>query len=164
MWAIGLRLNLAVLAAVVLPQVVGLDIGNAAAFSGSCATNQTTFTVSTITETSITSGGFVDLPDTVVNFVQGNRAGCIVVTFSAEAFAGAGVVVTVRPVLDDNIFAVPRQVRFVSDSPNEYDAHAMTFIFRVVEPGSHQIKMQIRGEAGRVPEIGVRSTVVQHLK
>jgi hypothetical protein len=75
-----------------------------------------------------------------------NEPGCVVVTFSAMAFASAatGELLSVQAVLDGATLAQPGVVQLVAQSNSLADAHTMTFVFPSVDPGNHTIEMQFK--------------------
>lgn len=115
------------------------------------------------------SSSFVNVPNAGVSFSQGGTgSGCVIVTFTAEAFAPGGRLLQVRARLDDSVTAAPETVFLSGDDDEDGDgrwarSRAFTFIFPSVAPGSHFVRMQFRSPDifGRV-YIHKHTVVVQH--
>lgn len=116
---------------------------------------------------STSSANFVNVPNTGVSFSQG-VSGCVIVTFTAEAFAPGSRLLQIRARLDDSVTAAPGNVQLSGDDDEDGDgswarSHAFTFIFPSVALGSHTVRMQFRSPAvfGSVL-IHKHTVVVQH--
>ncbi len=115
------------------------------------------------------SSSFVDVPNSTVTFGQGGTtSGCVIVTFTAEAFAPGNRLLQVRAILENSVVAAPGNVQFSGDDDEEGDdrwarSHAFTFIFPSVAPGLHNVRMQFRSPDifGNV-YIHKHTVVVQH--
>jgi hypothetical protein len=132
-----------------------------AVVSGTCAPTKVAFAASNNPESPTNSRIFVSVPETTVSFVQGGSKGsCVLVQFSAHAFAEAGNSVDVRARLDGATNGLPRIVNFSSDDPGLYRTSTMIFIFRKVAPGAHTLELEFRSANGTRVEIGLHNTIV----
>jgi hypothetical protein len=87
---------------------------------------------------------FVDIPETTINFrISGTANRCVLVVFSAEAYAFDTRLMWVRALLDGSPGA-PVDAQFASGDGNFRFVHAAQFIFENVTPGRHRIQMQYR--------------------
>ena len=99
---------------------------------------------------STSSTSFVNVPNTGVSFTQGGASsGCVIVTFTAEAFAPGSRLLQIRARLDDSVTAAPGNVQLSGDDDEDGDgrwarSQAFAFIFTSVAPGSHFVRMQFR--------------------
>lgn len=93
---------------------------------------------------STTSTAFADVDGSTVSFnIGGNGNTCLLVDFSAQVFApGAGHLMNVHAIRDDNIQSVDGRIQLVAESGAFSDAHAYNFLFTDVPPGAHTVKMQ----------------------
>jgi hypothetical protein len=109
-----------------------------------------------------TSTNFVAVPATGISFVQA-RAGCVIVAFSAEAYAApAGGFVQVQALLDNEKLCGPNAVILTSSDVSE--TRAMNFVCKGVAAGNHTIKMQYRATgAGSTALIGGRTITVHFM-
>ena len=115
------------------------------------------------------SSSFVDVPNSTVTFGQGGTtSGCVIVTFTAEAFAPSERLLQIRAILENSVVAAPGNVQFSGDDDEDSNgrwarSHAFTFIFPSVAPGLHNVRMQFRSPDifGRV-FIHKHTVVVQH--
>ncbi len=115
------------------------------------------------------STSFVNVPKASVGFNQGgSSSGCVIVTFTAEAFTDPDGLMQVRARLDDSVTAAPGVVQFSGDEDEDADgrwarSHAFTFIFPSVAPGSHLVRIQFRTvDFFRQVVIHKHTVVVQH--
>jgi len=132
---------------------------------GGCDTTATKFKVSAADQMT-GSNSYIDINETKVTFKQGGtRAGCVIVTFAAEARADTGVAMVVQAVLD-GVPCTPADVAFVPNSaaPASSAVRSMTFVCLEVEPGNHAVQMQYHLSGGGTIEVGARTTAVQYLK
>jgi hypothetical protein len=113
---------------------------------------------------------FVDIPETTFSFIQGGSvASCVIVRFSAEAFAKDNGVL-VRPLLNVATTALPSHVTFAGmeciptvGCPTR--SHSFEFVFPRVNPGKHLLRMQFKAAFAKVDPlyaayIGKHNTVV----
>ena len=121
------------------------------------------------TDKSTNSTSFVNVPNGGVSFTQGGTgSSCVIVTFTAEAFAGFSGLLQIRARLDNSSIAAPGIVQLSGDDDEDGDgdwarAHAFTFIFPSVAPGAHTVHMQFRSVFFFEPVTIHRHTVVvQH--
>lgn len=115
------------------------------------------------------STSFVNVPNAGVSFTQGGTGGgCVIVTFTAEAFTQSNGLMQVRARLDDAVTAAPGVIQFSGDDDEDLDdryarSHAFTFIFPSVGAGSHFVRMQYRTvDFFREVTIHKHTVVVQH--
>ncbi len=139
-----------------------------AAATGVCATQRTTIKTnpeSDLVQTSST--GFVNIPRSGLNFTQGGAASsCVIIRFSAIAFAPEKRVMDVRVLLDGRL-AQPGVVLISGDDDEDFDgrwARSRSFEFFVpnVAPGRHSVRVQWRSFTGGPVYVNSRATVVQH--
>jgi hypothetical protein len=115
---------------------------------------------------------YVDIPEATLNFVQGGDvASCVIVRFSAEAFAKDNGV-SVRPLLNVATTALPDEVAFagmecIPTVGCTTRAHAFEFVFPRVKPGKHLLRMQFKVAFNKTDPlfagfIGKHNTVVLH--
>jgi hypothetical protein len=92
------------------------------------------------------------------------RNGCVLVTFSAQAFAPIDRLIWVRAVLDGVTEAVDGQVAFVAESHNFATTHSYTFLFPLVAAGAgHSVALQWRSQvAGQTVIIDKFGVEVRH--
>jgi hypothetical protein len=109
------------------------------------------FVVDALTQ-STNSTTLVDVDRSFRSFtVGGNKPSCVIVRFSAQAFApGIAEFMRVRALLDGKP-SIENEIQLVAESVSFSDAHAYTFLFPSVPPGLHNVKMQYRSpNAGTV--------------
>ncbi|MGQ0484159.1 MAG: hypothetical protein ACT4SY_02225 [Hyphomicrobiales bacterium] len=118
---------------------------------------------------STSSNNFVNVPNAGVSFNQGGTGnGCVIVTFTAEAFARVSRLLQIRARLENGAIAAPGVVQLSGDDDEDRDgdwarAHAFTFIFPSVAPGAHTVRMQFRSVFFFEPvTIHKHTVVVQH--
>jgi hypothetical protein len=94
---------------------------------------------------STNSTGFVDVARSFRSFsVGGTKPSCVIVRFSAQAFAnGLGEAMIVQALLDGKV-SIEGPILFVADSDFFAGAHAYTFLFPSVSPGQHSVRMEYR--------------------
>jgi hypothetical protein len=115
---------------------------------------------------STTSQTFVNVASTKISFVQGgSKAGCVAVTFAAEAESAANEIMVVHALLDDVTPCSPDIVDFVGSSTAATSdaARSMTFICPAVAPGSHSIRMQYLSDGGGMVTLTRRTTIVYYV-
>ena len=113
------------------------------------------------------SATFADIVESGIRFTQGGtRAACIVVAFTAEAYAGAGGTILINAVLDGTTVCEPSGNYFLAtvNTPGlvQPSSHAMNFVCTGVSPGSHTIKMQMASAGGCCQVTLYARTVVVH--
>jgi hypothetical protein len=97
---------------------------------------------------------FANVVGSNVSFnVAGASPSCVIVSFSAQAFAQNRTGMHVRALLDNNVESVDGVVIFVGDSGAFPEAHAYNFLFPSVSPGPHTVKMQYRSHADGFPTV-----------
>jgi len=122
-----------------------------AVLSGGCSdANKINYKSDDSINKSTFSSSFVDVPNSAVLFTQGGAvASCVIVTFTAEAFAPGSRLLQIRARLDNSVTAAPGNVQLSGDDDEDGDgrwarSQAFTFIFPSVAPGPHNVRMQFR--------------------
>ena len=93
-----------------------------------------------LTSQSTNSTSFVNVIGSGVSFVQGGTsAGCVIVSFSAQAFTPSSIILI--QALLDGVVSDDGQVNLAFASGN-FTAYAYNFLFPAVSPGSHTLRMQ----------------------
>ena len=110
-----------------------------------------------------TSDQFAPVAGSLVNFtVTGNVNSCVIVSFSAQAYAPFGRLIWVRALLD-GIPSIDGQIAFAAEDGAFAQARSYSFLFRSVAPGAHQVfleyRSQVNGEAVNIDKFAVE---VQH--
>jgi hypothetical protein len=102
------------------------------------------FVVDSLTQ-STNSPTLVDVDRSFRSFtVGGNKPSCVIVRFSAQAFApGIGEFIRVRALLDGKP-SIENEIQMVAESVSFSEAAAYTFLFPSVSPGVHSVRMQYR--------------------
>jgi hypothetical protein len=114
---------------------------------------------------STSSSSFVDVAGSSIGFIVGGSVpSCVLVDFSAQAFAPAtGTLMMVRALRDGGIGSVDGEIQLAAESASFSDAHAYNFLFTGVTPGFHTVKMQYRTFfAGDTVTINDFNMVVNH--
>jgi hypothetical protein len=128
--------------------------------TGTCQANASAYSVSTDLQKT-TSRAFRDVSGTTVSFTQG-AAGCVEVSFSAEAATLPGEILVTQVLLDGNP-CLPADNLFASDSPSSDLAdHAMNYICTNVSAGDHTAKVQFKSRFGRKVALDYRTTIVRY--
>ena len=87
---------------------------------------------------------------------------CVIVSFSAQAYAPAGRLIWVRALLDRRA-SIDGEIAFAAEDGNFAQAHSYSFLFPSVAPGAHQVfleyRSQVNGEAVNIDRFAVE---VQH--
>jgi hypothetical protein len=134
--------------------------------SGVCTTTATRTKVSKSPQSS-TSTTFTDVADTQIAFPQGGSSpSCVIVLFSAEAYAQANTTMEVEALLDGSTLCQPSDTYFVSSNATDTDfaAHAMNYMCPNVRPGLHNIRIQFKSSNASVVTLDYRTTIVQYAK
>ena len=110
-----------------------------------------------------TSNLFTPVAGSLVNFtVLGAVNSCVIVSFSAQAYAPFGRLMWVRAILD-GAQSVDGQIAFVAESGAFADAHSYSFLFPSVAPGAHRVFLQYRSQVnGQAVVINPFAVEVQH--
>jgi hypothetical protein len=111
-----------------------------------------------------TSDRFAPVAGSLVRFtVGGVVSGCVIVSFSAQAYAPLGRLIWVRAVLD-NAPSVDGQIAFAAEDGAFAQAHSYSFLFPSVTPGAHRIFLQYRSQVdGEAVNIDTFAVEVRHL-
>src|SRR5690348_15166154 len=134
---------------------------NTSVISGDCRTTAQKFLVGTKPIAVNGNSQFVALPESV-SFVQGT-AGCVIISFSAEARVAASGNLQVRPTLDGNPVSLPQIANLAAGSnASGYEAHAMNFVFTDVPRGRHVLKIEF--SPSYWVYLQTRSTVLNYVK
>ena len=100
------------------------------------------------------SSTFADVVGSSVSFnVAGANPSCVIVSFSAQAFAEHRAGMFVRALLDKSVESVDSVILFVGDSGAFPEAHAYNFLFPSVSPGPHAVKVQYRADVTGLPVV-----------
>jgi hypothetical protein len=106
---------------------------------------------------------FVNVFQAKIVFPQGGAgASCVIVHFSARAFAFGTRTMNVRAVLDGSTIALPGEMAFATNDGANGFSRAVQFIFPSVAPGSHSVQIQFRSLSGESVAMGRHSTIVQY--
>ena len=129
--------------------------------TGTCMTTAGSYSVSTdLQKTS--SKTFADVTGTAISFNQGT-AGCVEVSFSAEAATMPREILATQAVLDGSTVCLPGDNLFASDSPSDdLAAHAMNYICPGVTSGNHTVKIQFKSRFGAKVALDYRTTIVRY--
>lgn len=130
--------------------------------SGACTESAMAYTASTdVQKTS--SRNYRDVTGTSVSFTQG-AAGCVEVSFTAEAATVPGERLITR-VLMDGKACIPSGNIFASDSPSgDLADHGMNYICANVAAGDHTAKVQFLSRFGHPVALDYRTTIVRYAK
>ena len=149
-----------VAATLTLSPALGQETRRGTIVSGQCETTAQNFTAATNRVKSEINGVVSLLPDRIT-FVQG-RTGCVLVTFSSEIQAPAGL--QIRPLLDGNPTSVPSTTILAILSQN-YETHSMSYVFTGVRPGRHQLRFEIASGLGAAPAyLQMRTTILSYTR
>ena len=129
--------------------------------TGTCTVGAAAYSESTALQTT-NSKNYRDVTGTSVAFTQGT-AGCMEVSFSAEAATVPGELLLTQVVLDGSTTCIPSGNIFASDSPSSDLAdHAMNYICPTVGAGNHTAKVQFRSRFGGKVAVDYRTTIVRY--
>jgi hypothetical protein len=137
--------------------------GNAAIVGRDCGALPRVSTVhSTITQTG-TSNNFAPVAGSLVDFTAGGAVStCVIVSFSAQAYAPLGRLIWVRAILD-GAPSVDGQIAFAAEDGNFAQARIYNFLFPSVAPGAHQVFLEYRSQvSGQAVNIDHFAVEVQH--
>jgi hypothetical protein len=133
---------------------------NTGIISGDCRTTAQKFLIATKPLT-VSSNSESVLPESIA-FVQG-AAGCVIVSFSAEARASIGGNLQLRPTLDGMPTSVPQIANLVgAGAMSGSSAYGMNFVFANVPRGRHVLRFEY--SALPIVYLQTRSTVVNYVK
>lgn len=144
----------------------GITGAPAAAVQGTCQPTRVKYSASPMDsgDKVTTSKTFVNVPEASVNIVQGGtHASCIIVQFSAYAAAGLSNKMNVRALLDSTTIAQPGEMLFATNDAGAGQVRTVNFIFPLIAPGSHTIRMQWRSLTGAGVVMGRHSTIVHYV-
>lgn len=136
---------------------------------GTCQPSELKFRTAPMTsgEQSTTSTTFINVSETVLNFTQGGASpSCIVVEFSALAFAPGSNKMSVRALLNNTTTAEPGPMIFATNdnaAGGQAQARAVNFVFPLISPGAQTLQMQFRSVNGGAVRIGRHSTIVRYI-
>lgn len=129
--------------------------------TGTCTEGAIGYSVSTTLQ-STSKKSFSDVSGTQISFTQG-AAGCVEVSFSAEAGTAAGETLLAQVLLDGKTACEPGSNLFASEGTTDNPAdHAMNYICPSVSAGSHSVKVQFASEFGRKVALDYRTTIVRY--
>jgi hypothetical protein len=131
--------------------------------SGTCTEGAAGYSVSTgFQSTSRTSWTTVN--GTTLSFQQGS-AGCVEVSFSAEAGTWPGDNLLARVVLDSGTVCAPTNNFFGAEGNSDNPAdRAMNFICPSVSAGGHTVKVQFASRFGGKVGLQYRTTIVRYAR
>ncbi len=138
--------------------------------SASCGNlSATSFKADNATSASTASNSFVNVPNTGVSFTQGgSSSGCVIVSFSAEAFAPNGRAILLQARMDGSSTASPGVIQLSGDDDENGNdkwarSHTFNFAFLSVAPGAHVVTIRYRSAtSGKRVFLGKHTTIVQH--
>ena len=129
--------------------------------TGSCSPSRIRFKTSDVS-VSTTSTLFQVVPDTRVKFRQhGTNASCVIVHYSAMAYAVDPRWIRMRVVLDHAFIAEPGLIQF-DGSAVLSKVRSFDFVFPSVAPGKHDIAVHWESFNGGVVFMHKRTTLVQY--
>lgn len=137
-----------------------------AAVVGSCQPVRVKFMASPMTggEATTTLKTFVNIPEASLGIVQGGTGPtCVIVEFSALAYAAGSDKMAVRALLNDTTTAQPGEMVIATNdnaANRQSLARGANFVFALIEPGSHVLRMQYRSITGGAVKIGRHTTIV----
>lgn len=112
---------------------------------------------------------FAPVAGSLVNFTVGPGASsCVIVTFSAQAYAPNGRLIWIRAKLDDFVSSeagqsVDGQIAFAAEDGDFAQTHSYSFLWPSVSPGAHQIRLEYRSQVhGQAVNIDRFAVEVQH--
>jgi hypothetical protein len=110
-----------------------------------------------------TSNVFAPVAGSLVNFtVAGAVNSCVIVSFSAQAYAPNGRLIWVRA-LRDGVQGFDGQIAFAAEDGNFAQTHSYSFLFPSVAPGAHQVFLEYRSQVnGQAVNIDRFAVEVQH--
>jgi hypothetical protein len=110
-----------------------------------------------------TSNQFAPVAGSLVNFtVSGAVQSCVIVSFSAQAYAPLGRLIWVRALLD-SAPSVDSQIAFAAEDGAFAQTHSYSFLFPSVRPGTHQVFLEYRSQVdGQAVNIDTFAVEVQH--
>lgn len=134
----------------------------AAPVNFTCSPTKVKGSVSALDTGTTTSPAFVNIPEATVAFKQGGTtASCVIVRFSAHAFADAGLSLVIRAYLDNTTAALPAEVTYATgENLPGGGARSYEFVFPNVAPGNHLVRMQFRSATGDFAVLVLRHTTV----
>ena len=120
-------------------------------------------TVHSTTSQTGSSNVFAPVAASLVNFtIAGNVRSCVIVTFSAQAYAPNGRLIWVRA-LRDGVQSVDGEIAFAAEDGNFAQSRSYSFLFPSVTPGAHQITMEYRSQVnGQAVNIDRFAVEVHH--
>ena len=145
---------------------------SAAVVARNCGSLPLVNTVHSTNSQTGTSSLFAPVAASLVNFaVGGGVNSCVIVSFSAQAYAPLDRLIWVRALLDgvpsvDGDRPDPStrgQIAFAAEDGAFAQSHSYSFLFPSVRPGAHQVFLQYRSEAdGDAVNIDRFAVEVQH--
>ena len=132
-----------------------------AATAGTCTEGAAGYSVSTAFQ-STNRTSWTTVNGTTLSFKQG-AAGCVEVSFTAEAGTVPGDNLLARVVLDTSTICTPTNNLFGAQGNSDNPAdRAMNFICPSVSAGSHTVKVQFASRFGRKVGLDYRTTIVRY--
>jgi hypothetical protein len=137
--------------------------GNAKIVGQNCGALPQVNTVHSTDSQTGTSSQFAPVAGSLVNFaVSGAAKSCVIVSFSAQAYAPLGRLIWVRALLD-NAPSADSQIAFAAEDGAFAQTHSYNFLFPSVKPGAHQVFLEYRSQVdGQAVNIDTFAVEVQH--
>jgi hypothetical protein len=136
---------------------------DAAVVARNCGPLTQVNTVHGTTSQTGSSNLFAPVAGSLVNFtVAGTKNSCVIVSFSAQAYAPAGRLIWVRA-KRDGVPSIDGEIAFAAEDGNFAQSHSYSFLFPSVAPGAHQVFLEYRSEVnGEAVNIDRFAVEVQH--
>src|SRR4051794_2471887 len=136
----------------------------AAPLTGGCTPTKVDYSASSLPDSTTTSSGFVNVPETVVSFTQGGAsASCVIVRFTTTTYSQFAIDgLAIRARLDNTTVGLPGDLAVRSESDMFGYPRTLEFLFPNVSPGAHTIRMQFSNSKGNTSHIAERVTIVHH--
>ena len=135
---------LSILASSAVTSIIATS-SNAAVEGKNCGALAQVNTVHSTNSQSGSSSTFAPVAGSLVNFTVGTGASCVIVAFSAQAYAPAGRLIWVRAILD-GAASFDGQIAFAAEDGAFAQSHSYSFLFPSVAAGAHQVFLQYRSQ------------------
>ena len=129
--------------------------------TGTCTAGAAGYSVSTSYQAT-SKTNWTTVTGTTLSFTQG-AAGCVEVSFSAEAGTVPGDNLLVRVVLDGSTVCTPTNNLFGAEGNSDNPAdRAMNYICPSVTSGAHKVNVQFASRFGAKVALDYRTTIVRY--
>lgn len=129
--------------------------------TGTCTEGAAGYSVATGAQ-STSKTSWTTVTGTTLSFTQGT-AGCVEVSFSAEAATTPGENLLARVVLDGSTICSPTNNLFGAEGNSDNPAdRAMNYICPSVTSGAHSVKVQFASRFGTKVALDYRTTIVRY--